>query len=377
MDVLTLLLSALAGAIAGRVRPRGRDSSIALGRHVPFVLQSIGWDSPKGEYLLAPSNSTGDPVFDANFRIDPTGSSAPAYLDRPTRHVLLSWHDRVPIVIRDDRIEVGGPRLTAAELERLSAVLSGDPAARLMRIVRDRSEPLVLRRWAYDALPLVAGHADAQEFARTFDEREPVLRLRSAVLLDQAAHLRDLAVDRSTAIAVEAMAALAAYPHESNRRVVLEALGHGTDDRVVAALPLAWSCGLDAATLVGASRRLRGDAACEAFATVLGELGDPAATDFLLRELAPARFSATRVVLLDALAECAPLDALERIRAVVRTLHGEEREHGERAIERILERAGNPWPGRLTFATTEGGTLALVADGGSLSPAERSPVPPD
>ena len=76
MDLLTLLLSAVAGAIAGGVRRRVPDRGIALGRHVPFVLRSIGWDSGTGERGPTPSNSTGDQVFDAHFRIDPTGSSA-------------------------------------------------------------------------------------------------------------------------------------------------------------------------------------------------------------------------------------------------------------------------------------------------------------
>jgi len=377
MLALTLLLAAAAaGALVGRIWQRSPQRGMFVGWRVPFALRSIERDPRTREPVPAPSNSTGDPEFDAHFRIQPMGASAPAYLDRLTRRTLLSWIDRAPIVLEDDRIEVAGGRPTVAEFARLSVALAGPRKGRLTQIIGDASEPLALRRWAYDALPLVAGELKAQDFARSFEDREPVLLFRTAVLLDDTECLRELATGPSTAVAVEAMAELASRPGEANGDVVIHALADGSDERVVAAVPLARSSGLDAAALIGAAGRLRGDRAREALCVVLGELGDSAATDFLVDALGREGISRTRLAALDALAECARLESLEGLRAVVRTFDGAERQRGDRAIARIVERARN-FAGGLTFPAVDGGELALEPDTGRLSPAEGSPAPRD
>src|SRR5436190_4575686 len=298
----TLLVAAAAGALVGRIGQRPTARGMFLGWHVPFALRSRAPNPPAPALVPAPAHSTGDPEFDEHFRIQPTAASAPAYLDRWTRRALLGWIDRPPVVIEDNRIEVAGKRPTLLEFARLSVAVAGPPTGRLMRIIRDTSEPLRLRRWAYDALPLVAGEAKACDFALRFDDREPVLRFRTAVLLDDDAGLRELATGESTPVAGEALVELATRPGEENRAVVIRALD------------------------------------------VLAESGHPEALDWL--------------------------------RPAVRSFRGVERQRGDRAIARIVERARN-LGGGLTFPLLDGGEIAVTPDAGALSPAERSPAPRD
>jgi hypothetical protein len=303
MMALTLLLAAASvGAVVGWFAGRTPQHGMSLGWHIPFALRSVEPDPRARELVPAPSRSTGDEEFDAHFRIQPTSASAPAYLDVRTRRALLSWIDRPPVVLQDSRIEVAGRRQTLVEFTRLAVAVAGPPKERLMRIIRDTSEPLPLRRWAYDALPLVVGEAKAQNFAHSFDDREPVLRFRTAVLLDDAACLRELATSEPTAVAGEALVELATQPGEENRAVVIRTL--------------------------------------------------------------------------DSLAECAQLEALDWLRPAVRMFRGVERQHGDRAIARIVERARN-LGGGLTLSALEGGGLAVTPDAGRLSPAGRSPEPRD
>ena len=346
------------------------DRRIPLGRHVPLEIQSIAWNDIAGERRPVRSNSTGDAEFDAEFRVDPKGASAPAFLHRATRQLLLSWIDQAPIVIQDDRLYVEGVRPDAADLARLHDAFSGHPNERLARIIRDAGEPLVLRVWAYDAMPIVAGLDAARELARALGGKQhPAMHLRSARVLDAPELLRKLATDSQTPVAVacEAIVELERFPGPANRTVVLHAIAGASGELVAGAVALARSSGLDARTLLAVMRPTQSEAACEAFARVFGELGDPAATDFLIGELSRPQSARTRVAVLDALAECAPLESLEKIRAIVDTFYGGARLRGDQAIAQILDRAGNPEPGRLAIVSPGGGELAVAPESGALS----------
>jgi hypothetical protein len=231
---------------------------------------------------------------------------------------------------------------TILEFARLSVALAGPPTGRLIRIIRDTSEPLALRCWAYDSLPPVAGLSKARDFARSLEDREPALLFRTAVLLDDAECLRELAAGPTTAVAVEAMGALVDPPSEEKR-----------------------SSRHDTAAAIHAAGPVRGE--------LLRQLGDPVATDFLSAERTLSR---ARLAALDALAECARVEALPWLRGVVRTLHGVERVRGHRTIARIVERAGN-LTGGLTSSAQGGGELAMDPEAGHLSPATGSPAPRD